>query len=103
MTGKKIYHKKKAVFVFVCLMVFWGVLAGRLIYLMIFRAEHYSGLATELHQRERKIKAARGIIYDRNGVKLAANRPVCTVSVIYSQITDAEKVIRYLLQFHPPH
>lgn len=63
---------------------------------MIFRAEHYSELASDLHQRERQIKAARGLIYDRNGVKLADNRQVCTVSVIYSQVEKPEEVISYL-------
>lgn len=63
---------------------------------MVFRAEYYQSRATELHLRERKIKAARGVIYDRNGVKLATNRQVCTVSVIHSQITDPERVIGFL-------
>lgn len=60
---------------------------------MVFRADYYSKRATDLHQRERQIKAARGIIYDRNGVKLATNRQVCTISVIHSQITDPEAII----------
>ena len=42
------------------------------------------------------IKAARGEILDRNGVVLAANQSVCTVSVIHSQIEDGEAVIRVL-------
>ena len=36
--------------------------------------------ADELHQRERRIKAKRGRILDRNGEILAANEVVCTVS-----------------------
>jgi len=71
-------------------------LVGRLCYLMIFHSEPYAKAAKELHERERSIKAARGIIYDRNGVVLADNKPVCTVSVIYSQITDPERVIAVL-------
>lgn len=63
---------------------------------MIFRADYYSEKADELHQRERAIKAARGEIYDRNGVLIAANKTVCTISVIHSQITDEEEVIRIL-------
>lgn len=96
MAEKKIYHQKKAVFLFVCFMIFLAVLAGRIFYLMVFRADYYSKRATDLHQRERQIKAARGIIYDRNGVKLATNRQVCTISVIHSQITDPEGVISCL-------
>lgn len=63
---------------------------------MLFKAEHYSQLATDLHQRERSIKAARGVIYDRNGVKLASNSQVCTISVIHSQIKNPEEVIAFL-------
>lgn len=96
MTEKKIYHQKKAIFIFSCLILFLTVLAARIVYLMVFRADYYSRLATDLHQRERKIKAARGVIYDRNGVKLAASKQVCTISVIHSQITDPEAVIACL-------
>lgn len=48
--------------------------------------------------REREIKAARGEIVDANGTVLATNRTVCTISVIHSQITDAETVIHTLSQ-----
>ncbi|MDO4554319.1 MAG: penicillin-binding transpeptidase domain-containing protein [Lachnospiraceae bacterium] len=92
----KTYHRKKCLFLFLFLLALLLILAGRLIYLMLFQNEHYSKLALDLHQRERQIKAARGIIYDRNGVKLASNSQVCTISVIHSQITEAEKVIDFL-------
>jgi stage V sporulation protein D (sporulation-specific penicillin-binding protein) len=82
---------------FAILLVTMG-LAGRLVYLMVFCAEYYSEKATELHEREREIKAARGRILDRNGVVLADNRTVCTVSVIHSQIQDPDTVIRVLAQ-----
>lgn len=71
-------------------------LIGQLGYLMIFRSEHYSQLADELHERERTIKAARGEIVDRNGTVIATNRTVCTVSVIYNQVEDREAVIKML-------
>ena len=51
-----------------------------------------------LHERERSIKAARGKIVDRNGIVLADNRSVCTVSVIHSQIRDPERVIAELAE-----
>lgn len=73
-------------------------LVGRLGYIMIGRGEYYAEKAEDLHERERAIKAPRGIIYDRNGVVLAGNRSVCTISVIYSQVTDPEQVIQVLSQ-----
>lgn len=63
---------------------------------MTCRAEHYSTMAEELHQRERSIKAARGRILDANGVVIATNRTVCTISVIYNQVKDREGVIAAL-------
>lgn len=73
-------------------------LVGRLSYLMLFDAEYYQKRAEELHERERKIKAARGEIVDRNGVVLATNKTVCTISVIHNQIKDPELVIEVLAE-----
>ena len=72
-------------------------LLGRLVWLMGFRSDYYYEKAEELHERERDIKAARGEILDAKGKVLAANKTVCTVSVIHSQIKDPEKVIRILV------
>lgn len=69
---------------------------GRLIYLMVFQSEYYEEKTQNLHERERSIKAARGKITDRNGIVLADNQSVCTISVIHSQLTDPEQVIRVL-------
>ena len=94
----KTYNKKKMLIVFLCAAVMIFGLIGRLIYLMVFDAEYYQELAEDLHEREREIKAARGEIVDRNGVVLATNRTVCTISVIHSQIEDPDMVIRILAE-----
>ena len=94
----KTYNRKKAMVVFFCAVLLISALFGRLDYLMIFDAAHYQKLAKDLHERERKIKAARGEIVDRNGVVLATNRTVCTISVIHNQIKDPEQVIAVLCQ-----
>lgn len=89
--------KKTFTIVLLCLLVMI-VLVGRLINIMVFKSDYYQKKADDLHERERNIKAARGEILDRNGVVLAANKTVCTVSVIHSQITDKEKVIEVLTE-----
>ena len=90
------FHKKKILIVFFACFGMMAVLAGRLVYLMIFESEYYQELAQDLHERERSIKAARGRIVDRTGTVLADNRTVCTISVIHSQIEDTEAVIQML-------
>ena len=94
----KTYIRRKELIVFACAGLLLIGLVGRLAYLMIFEAEYYQEKAEDLHERERQIKAARGEIVDANGVVLATNKTVCTISVIHSQLTDAEEVIRILTQ-----
>ena len=96
MKKNKTYNKKKIMVVFLCAALILAALIGRLVYLMIFDADYYQELAQDLHEREREIKAARGEIVDRNGVVLATNRTVCTISVIHSQVEEPEELISVL-------
>ena len=92
------HHRKKLFIVFLISALLMVGLFAQLGFLMIARSDHYSKMADELHKRERIIKAARGEIVDRNGTVIAANRTVCTVSVIHNQVTEPEKVIRELVR-----
>lgn len=89
--------QQKMIRCFLILMVYILVFLGmRLSYLMTYKHEYYSDLALELHERERKIKASRGRILDRNGNVLADNKRVCTISVVHNQIKERERVIQSL-------
>lgn len=92
----KTFTKRKILVCAIMLTIVFVMLIARLAYLMIARSDYYLARAEDLHQRERSIKAKRGIIYDRNGVELAGNKPVCSISVIHSQITDEEAVVAAL-------
>lgn len=96
MKKNKTFHKKKIWVIFLCCSAMLAGLFGRLIYLMGFRSDYYYEKAEDLHERERDIKAARGEILDAKGKVLAANKTVCTISVIHSQIEEPEKVISLL-------
>ena len=89
-------QRQKLLFVYGMVVLFMIGLAGRLLYLMVNRADYYGEKAKEVHQRQRTVKAARGIIYDRNGVAIASNKPVSTISVIHNPVQTPEKVIRVL-------
>lgn len=95
--NKSYVYQRKKLFIFIIgIIIFVIVLIGRLAYLMIYMSDHYNDEAVKLHERERQIKAARGKIFDANGTVIASNSTVCTVSVIYSQITEPERVIQVL-------
>lgn len=89
-------HRKKLVLMIAAILMVCILECVRLGVIMTVKSEYYMQKADELHQRERRIKAKRGRIFDRNGEILAANEVVCTVSVIHSQIEDEDKVIKVL-------
>lgn len=89
-------QKKKTFVLCVVSVVVLLLLGVRVGYLMLMRSDYYIARATDLHERERDIKAARGRIIDATGTVLADNKTVCTISVIHSQIQEPEQVIDML-------
>lgn len=92
----KTFQRQSALFVIIVIVLCSALLCGRLAYIMISQAPHYGVMAEKLHERERAIKAKRGVLYDRNGSVIAGNVSVSTISVIHSQIEEPEKVIKVL-------
>ena len=99
-TGRRNMTVQKRKTFVLCVMSIMALLLleVRVGYLMIMCSEYYTERATELHERERDIKAARGRIIDSTGTVLADNKTVCTISVIHSQVKEPEKVIEILSQ-----
>ena len=96
MEWNRTFHRKKRCVILFSVVAILLFLSGRLAYLMLYRGSYYATQAKDLQQRERKIKAARGKILDANGVVLADNKSVCTISVIHNQIREPEAVITML-------
>lgn len=94
----KTYHRKKLLVSITCVIFALLLISIRLLYVCVFQSSYYLEKAQKLHERERDIKALRGEILDRNGVVLASNKTVCTVSVIHSQITQPQEVIEMLVK-----
>ncbi len=92
----KTAQKQRFIFAYMVVCILTVMLLCRLAYLMLCKADYYGSKAKDVQQRERSIKAQRGIIYDRNGVVLAGNKPVSTISVIHNQIKEPERVISVL-------
>ena len=94
----KTAQRQRIIFAYVMIVILTLSLTGRLAYLMVCKADYYGNRAKDVQQRERRVKAQRGIIYDRNGTVLAGNKPVSTISVIHNQIKDPELVIHSLAE-----
>ena len=89
-------HRKRLLIVVIAFFTLLTIITVKLVSIMTMQADDYGYRARAVQERERSIKAKRGSIYDRNGVVLAGNQVVCSISVIYNQIEDPETVIRVL-------
>lgn len=89
-------HRKRLLIVVIAFFTLLTIITVKLVSIMTMQADDYGYRARAAQERERSIKAKRGSIYDRNGVVLAGNQAVCSISVIYNQIEDPETVIRVL-------
>lgn len=89
-------QRKRLLVIAIAFFAMLTIMTVKLVYLMVMQAGRYSERAQAVQERERSIKAKRGSIYDRNGVILADNEAVCSISVIHSQIGDPETVIQVL-------
>lgn len=98
MKNCKTAQRQRIIFAYVMIVILTLSLTGRLAYLMVCKADYYGDRAKDVQQRERRVKAQRGLIYDRNGTVLAGNKPVSTISVIHNQIEEPELVIQCLAE-----
>jgi penicillin-binding protein 2 len=73
-----------------------GLLLGRLLYLQFFEYSHFKTLSENNRVRLQAIAPNRGLIYDRNGVVLAENRPSYRLEVIPEQVKDMEATLQGL-------
>lgn len=73
--------------------IFFILIAARLWYLQVIKAEHFELLAQKNRTRYLPIAAPRGIIFDRNGEILVGNRPSFSVSVLRQDVTDKAALI----------
>ena len=90
------FHRKRLLIVVIAFFTLLTIITVKLVSIMTVQADDYGYRARAVQERERSIKAKRGSIYDRNGVVLAGNQAVCSISVIHNQIEDPETVIRVL-------
>ena len=88
-------HRKRLLIVVIAFFTLLTIITVKLVSIMTMQADDYGYRARAVQERERSIKAKRGSIYDRNGVVLAGNQAVCSISV-HNHVEDPKTVIRVL-------
>jgi penicillin-binding protein 2 len=73
-----------------------GVLVTRLVQLQVIDYERFSELSQGNRFRIEPLPPTRGIIYDRNGIVIAENRPQWELVAVREQIDDLDRTLRSL-------
>ena len=93
--------KARAIFAGLFSFVLIAALLTRLGWLQIVEYAHFADLSKENRVRLMALPPNRGLIYDRNGVVLAENRPTYHLELIPEQIEDIELTLKELGEIVP--
>lgn len=88
--------ERKVGFYSIAVLLVFAILIGRIGVLQLAEGGYYENLAEGNRVRLVKIRAPRGVIYDRNGKPLVANRPAYTVSLMVLNAKDLDPTIQKL-------
>lgn len=69
---------------------------ARLFYLQVLNHQHFATLAEGNRLRNEPVMPPRGLIYDRNGVLLAENRPSYELDIVPEQVPDLKATLAAL-------
>lgn len=88
--------EQRAIVAGVAILLLTAALLARLAWLQVVRNDYYTGLAEGNRVRIEPLPAPRGIVYDRNGVILAENRPAYQLELVREQVPDLERTLQGL-------
>lgn len=92
-----IFRFRAIVAAILCLLMLVGLLF-RLAWLQIVDYDHFSDLSEHNRIRLMELPPTRGLIYDRNGVLLAENKPTFHLEIIPEQVEDMEAMLKGLAE-----
>eukprot|EP00656_Telonema_subtile_P020721 TRINITY_DN21799_c0_g1_i1.p1 TRINITY_DN21799_c0_g1~~TRINITY_DN21799_c0_g1_i1.p1 ORF type:complete len:148 (-),score=1.86 TRINITY_DN21799_c0_g1_i1:31-474(-) len=93
--------KARAVLAFFVVIVMLCVLVVRLYYLQVIEHDRYAAMSEANRVQLQPVPPTRGLIYDRNGVLLADNRPSYSVTILKEEVSDLDATLAELQSLIP--
>lgn len=93
--------KIRAILAFAVVVSLLLVLIVRLFYLQVVEHEHFAAMSEDNRVQLQPVPPNRGLIYDRNGVLLADNRPSYSVTILKEEVKDLDKTLADLRDLIP--
>lgn len=94
-TERRLFFSRVVVLV-VFIVLLFGILIVRLSHLQIVNYSHFTTLSQNNRVRLEALPPPRGLIYDRNGVILAENRPAYQLEITLEQVEDLQETLERL-------
>ena len=91
--------KSRAVVSFIAIIILVGILIANLYNIQVNQYQDYKTRSNDNRIKVVPIAPNRGLIYDRNGVLLAENRPVFSLEITPEQVKDIDGTIEQLKTF----
>ena len=91
----RLFRRRALVAAVLCLLMILALL-GRLAWLQVVEYSHFADLSENNRIRLMALPPNRGLIYDRNGVVLAENRPTFHLEITPEQVDDIDKLLEEL-------
>lgn len=91
--------KRRAIAILISISILSLLLLSRLIYLQVFQHKLYTTLARQNQLSLVPIEPNRGLIYDRNGVLLAENKPIFNLVITPDLVKNIDLTIQQLGSF----
>jgi penicillin-binding protein 2 len=88
--------QRRAMVMLVLVLVMLGLLVARMYQLQVVEHEIYTTLSDKNRVQVQSVAPPRGLIYDRNGVLLAENRPVFSVTLVPERVGNMDEVLAKL-------
>lgn len=96
----RIFQNRIIVVLVLSALLVFAILA-RLLYLQVYAYEHFAVLSHDNRVDMRPLPPRRGLIYDRNGVLLAANIPSFSLEVVPERVADLDSMLAALQEVIP--
>lgn len=92
---RRLFHRRALVMLaFVVLLL--GVLVARMYQLQVVEHDIYATISDKNRVQVQSVPPPRGLVYDRNGVLLAENRPVFSVTLVPERVDGMESTLAQL-------
>ncbi|SNY95826.1 penicillin-binding protein 2 [Halomonas sp. hl-4] len=90
--------RSRALLAMVVVVALTSLLVGRLAYLQVVQHDVYSTRSEKNRVRVEPLPPNRGLIYDRNGVLLAENRPTYNLTLVRERAKDVDETLDLLVE-----